>query len=102
MQKNCLVNVHGFSPIQIVYGRNSNLPFNTINKPPALGNKTIGEVMKKHLTGLQEARKVYLTTESSERIQRVLRKQIRPKGEEFKQDEKVFLRDGNGMDPDGL
>ena len=28
--KNCLVNVHGFSPYQIVYGRNPNLPSNII------------------------------------------------------------------------
>ena len=95
--KNCLV--HGFSPYQRVYGRKPNLPSNIINKPPALEHRTIGEVMKRHLTGLQEARKAYLTAESSGRIQRTLRKQIRPKGEEFKQGEKVFfLRDGNGKD----
>ena len=40
--------------------------------------------MKRHLTGLQEARKAYLVTESSERMQRALRKEIRPKGEESK------------------
>ena len=98
--KNYLVNVHGFSPYQIGYGRNPNLPSNIINKSPALENKTIREEMKKHLTGLQEARKAHLVTESSERIQRALTKQIRPKGEEFKQGEKVFfLRDGEWKGP---
>ena len=92
--KNYLVNVHGFNPYQIVYGRNPNLPPNIINKPPAPENKTRGEILKRHLTGLQEARKAYLVAESSERIQGALRKQIRPKGEEFKQGKKVlFLRD---------
>ena len=86
--KNCLVNVHGFSPYQIVYGRNPYSPSN-INKPSALEDKTIGEVMKRHFTNLQEAQKSYLAAEPSERIQRVFRKQIRPK-EEF-QDEKVFF-----------
>ena len=89
--KNCLVNVHRFSPYQIVYSRNPNSPSNIITKPPALKNKTIDEVMKRHLRGWQEARKAYLAAESSERIQRVLRKQISPKGEEFKQGEKVFF-----------
>ena len=52
-----------------------------------------------HLTGLQEARKAYLTAESSERIQRALRKQIRLKREEFKLGEKaLFLRNGDGKD----
>ena len=90
--KNCLVNIHGFSPYQIVYGRNPNLPSNIINKPPALENKTM---MKRHLTDLQEVRKRYLAAESSERIQRALRKQIRLKGEELKLGEKAFfLRNG--------
>ena len=78
--------MHGFSPYQIVYGKKPNLPSNIINKPLA-----ISEVMKRHHTGLQEARKTYLATESSERIKRELRKQKRPKGEEFKQGEKVFF-----------
>ena len=34
--KNCLVNVHGFSPYQIVYGKNPNSPSNIINKLPTL------------------------------------------------------------------
>ena len=59
---------------------------NFINKLPALEGKTIGEVMKRYLTGLQETWKVYLAAESPERIQKALRKQIRPKGE-FKQGE---------------
>ena len=49
-----LVNVHGFSPYQIVYGRNLNILSNIIKKTPTLETKTIGEVMKKHLTVLQE------------------------------------------------
>ena len=59
--------------------------------------------MKRRLTGLQEARKAYLAAESSERIQRALRKLIKPKGEEFKQGEKVFiLRDGEWKGPDWI
>ena len=50
--KNYLVNRHGY---QIMYGRNPNLPSNIIKKNPAMENKTIRELMKRHLTGLQEA-----------------------------------------------
>ena len=34
--KNSLLNVHGFSPYQIVYGRNPNQPSTIVSKPPAL------------------------------------------------------------------
>lgn len=73
---NCLANVHGFSPYQIVYDKNPKLPSNSITKPSALENKMISKGMKRHLIGLQEAQKAYLVSESSERA---LRKQIKPK-----------------------
>lgn len=76
---NCLANVHGFSPYQIVYDRDPNLPSNSINKPSALENKMISKGMQRHLISLQEAQKAYLVSESSERSQRALRKQIKPK-----------------------
>ena len=44
---------------QKVYGRNLNLSSNIINKPLAQEDKTIGEVIKRHFTGLQEAQKTY-------------------------------------------
>ncbi len=72
---------HTNKSVNMTENNNPNLPSNIINGPPALEDKTIGEVMKRHLTCFQEARKAYLATES-ERIQRTLRKQIRPKGEE--------------------
>ena len=46
--KNCLVNRHGFSL------------YNIINRPSILEDKTIGDVMKRHFTDLQETRKTYL------------------------------------------
>ena len=80
--KNCLANVQGFSPYQIVYGRNPNLPSNIINKPPALENKTIGEMMKRHLTSLKEARKTFgcriirKNPKSTEKTNKIKRRRI--------------------------
>ncbi|VDI55042.1 integrin-linked kinase-associated serine/threonine phosphatase 2C [Mytilus galloprovincialis] len=41
--KNSLVNVYGYSPYQIVFGRNPNLPSTLVNKPPALEGETMSE-----------------------------------------------------------
>ena len=98
--KNSLLNVHGFSPYQIVFGRNPNLPSVIVNKPPALEGETISKVMGKHLTGLYEARKAFISAESSEKIRRALRKQIRPSGEKFSNGDKVyFLRNNKWSGP---
>ena len=92
--KNCLLNVHGYSPYQIVYGRNPNLPSVLINKPPALEGTTSCQAMGKHLTALYETRKAFIASESSEKVRRALRKQVRPSGEKFVTGDKVyFLRD---------
>ncbi|CAG2191494.1 unnamed protein product [Mytilus edulis] len=98
--KNSLLNVYGYSPYQIVFGRNPNMPSSIVNKPPALEGTTISNVMGKHLVGLHEARKAFIAAESSEKVRRALRKQIRPSGEKFKNGDKVFfLRDNQWKGP---
>ena len=98
--KNSLLSVHGFSPYQIVYGRNPNLPSVIVNKPPALEGETMCSFMGKHLTGLHEGRKAFISSESSEKIRRALRKQIRPSGEKFNNGDKVyFLRENKWKGP---
>ena len=82
--KNSLVNVYGYSPYQIVFGRNPNLLSYLVHKPPALEGQTISKTMRKHLVGLHEARKAFVASESSEKIRCALRKQIRPSGEKYK------------------
>ncbi|VDH89490.1 Hypothetical predicted protein [Mytilus galloprovincialis] len=89
--KNSLVNVYGYSPYQIVFGRNPNLPSTLVNKPPALEGETMSKTTGKHLVGLHEARKAFVASESSEKIRRALRKQVRPSGEKFKHGDKVYF-----------
>ncbi|VDI51207.1 Hypothetical predicted protein [Mytilus galloprovincialis] len=79
--KNSLVNVYGYSPYQIVFGRHPNLPSTLVNKPPALEGETMSKTMGKHLVGFHEARKAFVASESSEKIRRALRKQVRPSGQ---------------------
>ncbi|CAG2192303.1 unnamed protein product [Mytilus edulis] len=98
--KNSLVNVYGYSPYQIVFGRHLNLPSTLVNKPTALEGETMSKTMGKHLVGLHEARKAFVASESSEKIRRALRKQVRPSGEKFRNGDKVyFLRDNQWKGP---
>ena len=75
--KNALKNVHGFSPNQLVFGKNPNYPCAENNQAPALENKTSSQVVAANLNALHSARKRYVELESSEKIQRALRKNIR-------------------------
>lgn len=77
MAKNTLQNVHGYSPHQLVFGQNPNLPSVLIDKPPALEGTTKSEWVAKHISALHAARKAFTEAECSERIRRALRKQLR-------------------------
>ena len=71
--------VSGFSPYQLVYGRNPSLPNVFCNDPPALENKTINNVMLEHLSAMQAARQAFTQAEYSDKISTRL----------------MFLNDGN-------
>ena len=77
MAKNCLLNVYGYSPYQLVFGRNPNLPNILTDGPPSWEDKTVGERLGAHLTALKNSRKGFIESESSERIKRALRAKIR-------------------------
>ena len=89
--KNSLLSVHGYSPYQIVFGRNPNLPSVLVSKPLALENQSMSSTMCKHLLGLHQARKAFIAAESSEKVMRALRRQTKPSGKSFKNGDKVYF-----------
>ena len=70
--KNTLHSVHGFSPNQLVFGRNSNLPSFLINKLPALEGISTSEVVASNLNAMHAARKQFMMCEFSEKLRRAL------------------------------
>ena len=74
--KNSLINIHGFSPYQLVFGRNPNSPGNSHNKLPALTSETASQVVASHLNSLRAARHAYIKAESSNRVARALRGKV--------------------------
>ena len=74
--KNSLQNVHGFSPNQLVFGRNPNFPSVMHDKLPALEGKTTSEVVSDNLNAMHSARKAFIASEASEKIRRALRHNV--------------------------
>ena len=77
--KNSLNNVFGFSPYQLVFGRNPRLPniFNTNeDHMPYLDSENSQVLVAEHLKTLYSARKAYCEAENSSRLKRALKERI--------------------------
>ena len=93
--KNCLHMNSGYSLYQLVFGRNPNLPNVLVDKPPALQGSTISKVFAEHINTLHSSRQAFIKSESSEKIRRALRHQIRVKNQLFTCGDSVYYkRDG--------
>lgn len=75
--RNTLTNYAGFSPNQLVFGHNPGLPNVYQNDPPALEITQASDIVRNNLNALHVARREFLKTESSERLSRALRHNIR-------------------------
>ena len=91
--KNSLHNVYGFSPSQLVFGRNPNLPSVLIDKLPAPGGHTSSEVVANHLNAKHEPHKAFIECEASEKIRRALHHNVRQSTTlEFTPGDKVYYK----------
>ena len=74
--KNSLQNQEGFSPNQLVFGFNPNYPSVLHDKLPALENSS-KDIIRQTTNAIHSARRNYIAAESSERIRRALRHNVR-------------------------
>ncbi len=95
MAKNSMVNVHGYSPHQLVFGQNPNLPSVLVDKPPALEGTTVSARVGEHMSALHASRKAFTEAEYSERIRRALRKQLRPTDDKYETGDSVYYQRAN-------
>ena len=75
--KNSMENNNGFTPYQLAIGTNPILPNNLNSKLPALEGVTTSEVISEQLKTMHESRKAFTLAESSERLRRALRSNVR-------------------------
>lgn len=93
--KNSLINVYGFSPNQLVFGRNIELPSAHKDKIPAQ-NKPSSEYIMENLKALHTARQAFIQQESSEKLRRALNRQTRSYSNQiFHQGQEVFYYRNN-------
>ena len=88
---NSLCNNGGFSPNQLVFGANPNLPSVLTAKPPALRSTTSNQLIADHLNALHAARRAFVQSESSKKIKIAPKRQTRESSAKtFSNDEKVY------------
>ena len=75
--RNALTNNHGFSPNQLVFGQNPNFPSVFIDKIPATNVNCPSELVRRNLNAMHTARQEFVKSESSEKIRRALRHNVR-------------------------
>jgi hypothetical protein len=93
--KNALQNVNGYSPNQLVFGMNVNLPSVLTDRPPAL-ESTTSDIIRKKLAALHRARQNSNKTESREKIRKALRHQVRTFSEEhYETGDRVYFKRKN-------
>ena len=91
--KNSLQNVSGYSPNQLVLGKNVNMPAVSESKPPALEVQTKSELVRENLNVLQKARENFIKAEASEKIKRALSKKLRTYSEvNFESGDMVYYK----------
>ena len=93
--KNALHSVHGFSPYQMVFGKNRQLPSVITSLPPALEATTISQVVADNINAMYASRKKFIEAETSERIRRALRKNVRTYDENYETGDKVYSKLSN-------
>ena len=88
--KNSFINVSGFSPHQLVFEKNLNLPF-TMNDQLSAGYSTNSLIIE-HLKALYSAWESFMKVESSAKLRNALRKQNRHTREHFDLGQAVYYR----------
>ena len=75
--RNSLSNNSGFSPNQLVFGRNPCYPNVFSDMPPALNPSPSSDLVRQNLNAMHTAREAFVKYESSEKLRRALRHNIR-------------------------
>ena len=91
--KNALSNVYGFSPNQLVFGRNTNLPSALHNRLPAQNPTCRSRYIAQNLAALHKARESFIQQEACEKLKRALSHQTRTYADiVYKNGDKVYYK----------
>ena len=90
--KNCLENKNGFTPYQLIFGRNPRIPNVGTDRLPALDRRSVPGVVSDHIRLLEDSRSAFLKAESSDRIRRALVAKTRVSAGPYSPGDSVYFR----------
>ena len=91
--KNSLQSYNGFSPNQLVFGHNINIPSVLTDDLPALESWTTSDIIRENMKAMHVARQKYVEAESSEKIRRALRHKVRSYADvKYSNGDRVYYR----------
>ena len=90
--KNCLVNVNGFSPIQLVTGKMPRLPSIMTNNLPAQEATSSVKAYTDRINGIIAARKAFMEVENSARLNRALKTKVIPPSVVYETGDQVYYK----------
>ena len=90
--KNSLTTVYGFSPFQLVYGRQPNIP-NIIDEPPnVIEVKSHSKALEDQLKAMHETRAAFIKSQNCEKLKQALRTKMRTAQHVYKPGDYVYYR----------
>ena len=92
--KNTLSMNNGFSPTQLVTGKNPTLPSVLLDDPPAMEGSTMNNDFATRMNAIFSTRNLFLQADSSARIKRALLKKIQIKNDIYYMGDRVFFKRG--------
>ena len=93
--KNSLLMVQGFSPYQLIFGKNPRLP-NIITDPlPTWDDEGISGALLNHLTAMRKARQEFIKQESALKLKKALEAKVRTNNTVYKHGDKVYFKRAN-------
>ena len=90
--KNSLTNVYGFSPNQLVFGRNPKLPNIIDSPPPAREVKVQSKALLDMLNIMHKSREAFMRSESCEKLKKALNSKMRTAERLYRHNEWVYYR----------
>ena len=95
MAKNSLTNVYGYSPNQLVFGRNPKLPNIITDGPPTWEDGNVSLALRRHLNALHATRKAFIASESCSKLKIALKSKVRCPDEKYENGDIVYFKKEN-------
>ena len=90
--KNSLTTVHGYSPFQLVFGRNIRLPNILNDPPPTYEIKTMSKALADNLAAIHATREAHMKAESCEKLKKALKHKVRTFDHTYKHGDYVYFK----------